>query len=1297
MQPRLRVGYLWLSARILSENCSMAKSARRKRKSPVQEERLPDEVAELIKRERDLDQAAYASVSHRLNNMVFVLIEGRIVYANRQTERILGYVRSDLCSADFDFRRIVAPGSRTAVAENLSRQIEGEDVGPYVCNFLTSDGSERETVVSTELIPIEGKSAILGVVTDLEPYHRLESDLEHHRCLAEQYFDIAPVIMLVLDADCKVRLINRKGADILGYHVGEIVGKDWCENFIPVDFRSEVKAAFSEIIKEKGEDRGEYENDVLTKDHSRKTIEWRNSVVRDAEGKITGVLSSGLDVSGERSVIRALIESEKVHRDFIDHVPIGIFRSTPAGRIVMANSAFVRMLGYDSFDEVSQLNVNKDLYDPDTPRRNFQHAVEADGKIQGYQSKLRRKDGSTLYCREYARAVRDSEGKTVYYEGTIEDISDRINAERDLDYRIEMEKLIARISTRFVNLAPDEVDAGITNALKSVATFISADRAYVCLFSEDGSAIEWTHFWYPAGEGQDTAENKIISTEYFEWIASQILGKQIVRIPRVESLPEEAENEKAELESEDIQSAIMVPLVCGASVLGFAGFEYIWEPRSWTDDEKGFLKLISEILSSGMERRRVEEELLYRLQLEELVASISARFVSVSVDSVDDEILKSLSTVGEFLGIDRCGIYDVREQERAVLMQEWHSSTFSDMSECPQEIHYAEMPYVWQPLLNGETILVSDISKLPAEAEKERRYMEAAGIRSMLCIPFVWGKTGTGFLAFVTHDEACQWQENTISLLKMVAEIFGSALDYKAASAALEKERRLMRSMMNTIPDFIFFKDLEGRFLRTNKAHAANFGMTPADMIGKTDFDLFPKEYAEEGQKDEQKVMETGQPIISKREEIVLPDGKNVWVSTTKVPLRETSGELVGTFGISRDITHHVMAEQERLKMEARMQQTQKLESLGVLSGGIAHDFNNLLMGILGNTGLALMEMNDESPAWNHVKEVETIALRAADLTNQMLAYSGKSKFVVKPVNLSNLVSEMAHLLEVTISDRIELAYSFDEDIGAVEGDASQIRQVVMNLITNASDAIGGKEGRITVETGEQHCDESYLKSCYVAEKLPPGKYAYVLVSDTGSGMDKKTLSKVFDPFFTTKVSGRGLGLAAALGIVRGHKGALRVYTEPNKGTEFKVLFPVSGKKVEEDDTHRKGISRWKADGTILIVDDDEIVRTVSEQILQKFGFSVITATDCESGVRELANNHRLRAVLLDVTLPGKKAGGALVEMRKVDKNVPIILMSGYNEQRATEGLDSDEYSGFIQKPFNAESLAGKLREVIER
>jgi len=278
----------------------------------------------------------------------------------------------------------------------------------------------------------------------------------------------------------------------------------------------------------------------------------------------------------------------------------------------------------------------------------------------------------------------------------------------------------------------------------------------------------------------------------------------------------------------------------------------------------------------------------------------------------------------------------------------------------------------------------------------------------------------------------------------------------------------------------------------------------------------------------------------------------------------------------------------ERRNFEKQMQHAQKLESLGVLAGGIAHDFNNILMAILGNINIALMDLSPVNPVYSNIRAVETAAKRAADLAKQMLAYSGKGKFLVETVNLNEAIDEMTHILEVSISKKVEIHYHYEDDLPLIEADATQITQIIMNLVTNASDAIGSSEGTISITTGTIECDDSYLASTYINETVEPGRYVYLEVSDTGCGMDTDTLKKLFDPFFSTKFTGRGLGLSAVLGIIRGHRGTIKVYSEPDNGTSIKVLFPVCdindrpgrGKLVDEQNT-------WTGSGTILLVDDE--------------------------------------------------------------------------------------------------------------
>ena len=384
------------------------------------------------------------------------------------------------------------------------------------------------------------------------------------------------------------------------------------------------------------------------------------------------------------------------------------------------------------------------------------------------------------------------------------------------------------------------------------------------------------------------------------------------------------------------------------------------------------------------------------------------------------------------------------------------------------------------------------------------------------------------------------------------------------------------------------------------------------------------------------------------------------------------------------------------MDLERQIQHAQKLESLGVLAGGIAHDFNNLLMGVLGYADLALMDLAPEAPAREYLEGIETSARRAAELAKQMLAYSGKGRFIVRPLDLSALVQEMTHLLEVSISKKSVLKYHFAEGIPSFEGDATQVRQVVMNLITNASDAIGDRSGLIGVRTGAQYCDRDYLCETYLDDDLVPGLYVYLEVSDTGCGMTREQEEKIFDPFFTTKFTGRGLGLAAVLGIVRGHSGAIKVYSEPGKGTTFKVLFPIADEAAECVDPEAEVRGEWQGAGTVLLVDDEDTVRALGRKMLERMGFSVLAAADGLEGV-EVFREHcdDIRFVLLDMTMPHMGGEEAFREMHRIRDDVPVILSSGYNEQDAVSHFAGKGLAGFIQKPYGSVDLKAALRQVL--
>jgi len=431
---------------------------------------------------------------------------------------------------------------------------------------------------------------------------------------------------------------------------------------------------------------------------------------------------------------------------------------------------------------------------------------------------------------------------------------------------------------------------------------------------------------------------------------------------------------------------------------------------------------------------------------------------------------------------------------------------------------------------------------------------------------------------------------------------------------------------------------------------------------------------------------------------IVRPNGEIRWIDDRTYIRRDEKGEITHFQGIVMDITERKRAEEEHLQLEARVQHAQKLESLGVLAGGIAHDFNNLLVGVLGNADMALSQMAPGAIGRSSVEQIEVAAKRAAELTMQMLAYSGRGRFFTEAINLSSVVEETTHLLNISISKKVVLRYELDDDLPAIEGDPVQVRQIIMNLVINASEAIGDESGVISVDTGVMECGRDYLAETYVADQLPEGAYVYVEVSDTGCGMDEETKAKIFDPFFTTKFTGRGLGLAAAVGIVRAHHGAIKVHSEPGRGTSFKILFPRSNRVVSKEEPDVVAVEEQVAGGTILVADDEEIVRKLATQMLEHSGFRVMTAIDGREAV-EMFGKHidEIQVVVLDMTMPHMGGTEVFREIRRLKSNVNVILSSGYSKDEVTSRFADEDLSGFIQKPYKMADLVSRVREAISK
>jgi two-component system cell cycle sensor histidine kinase/response regulator CckA len=382
---------------------------------------------------------------------------------------------------------------------------------------------------------------------------------------------------------------------------------------------------------------------------------------------------------------------------------------------------------------------------------------------------------------------------------------------------------------------------------------------------------------------------------------------------------------------------------------------------------------------------------------------------------------------------------------------------------------------------------------------------------------------------------------------------------------------------------------------------------------------------------------------------------------------------------------------------EQQMLQSQKLESLGVLAGGIAHDFNNLLTGILGNADLARTEMSPLAPGRANLEAIESAARRAADLCRQLLAYSGRGRFLVEPLSLRDLVEKMGHLLKMS-AGRAVVELHLAASVPAIEGDAAQLRQVVMSLVVNACEAIGERNGKVSITVGAAPCDAEYLKGCVATDPLPEGEYVYLEVQDNGEGIPPAAMSRIFDPFFSTRFAGRGLGLPAVLGIVRGHRGGLRVGSEAGEGTTFRLLFPASKQTPSKPAAARGPTGSGRASGTILLADDEETIRNLGRRMLRAAGYEVITAADGREAIEKFTvYRDTVDLVILDLTMPHFDGEGCFCELRKLKAGVRVLLSSGYSEQETVTRFEGQGLAGFVQKPYTTGELLAKIREALQK
>ncbi|MBA3849322.1 MAG: hypothetical protein C0502_04925 [Opitutus sp.] len=534
----------------------------------------------------------------------------------------------------------------------------------------------------------------------------------------------------------------------------------------------------------------------------------------------------------------------------------------------------------------------------------------------------------------------------------------------------------------------------------------------------------------------------------------------------------------------------------------------------------------------------------------------------------------------------------------------------------------------------------------------------------------------------------------TAELERTKRELENDIARRRAAELALQNSETRLNAILDNSPLVIFVKDLQGRYLLSNPQHTRNL-MRPRDQIvGRTDAELFPPETAALFAANDRKVIAGGGP--EEFEETALMDGRLMTGIVQKFLLRDADGRPYAICGISTDITERKRAEQERRDLERRLQDKQRLESLGVLAGGVAHDFNNILTAVLGHASLAQLQLPADAPLRSPLAQIEHAARRAADLCSQLLAYAGRGRLTPSRLDLSALVRDIVSLLEISIGKDKHLALDLAPALPPVLADPTKIRQIVMNLVINAAEAIGDRAGEIAIRTATVRATAAELRRGVQQPELPDGNYVSLEIRDNGAGIPAEVMARIFEPFFTTKFSGRGLGLSAVLGIVRSHHGALFVESEPGRGTSFRLLLPAAAGPVDGSPAGRPAAADHAAlprlRGTVLLVDDESAVRELGTLALRHLGLEVIQARD---GIEALSLWRERRAeiglILLDLTMPRLSGEETLRRLRTEGATQKVILLSGYSANESTERCLQLGAAAFLQKPYELAQISRTL------
>lgn len=1088
-------------------------------------------------------------------------------------------------------------------------------------------------------------------------YYRLRKALfrseQRYQSVIDDVLEVSQVALMIVDADHRIAWMNRAMERFFSLQRQQVVGKP-IKDFIETEFMHVFENAqeFQKTLLAAYENNAypeHFECRILeTEDRKSRWIEhWSQPIVSGLYAG--GRIEQYVDISTRKRAedeLRTSRERLRLVADFTFDMETWL---GPDGELLYISPSCRRITGYSSqefLDDPALLVNIAHAEDRALLEKHYQD-IAGEKECASLEFRITTKDKRVLWMQHICQPVYGADGQPMGRRASLRDITARREAEDQLRKREAILEAIGFAARHF--LRGEHWQDSIETVLDRLGT--ASGASYVTLFEnrqrESGEYVMQPRFTWAAPHMRGTVSiPQLRGLPYQEaglarWESVLAGGECIVGNTR-EFPPEE----RRLLFQQEITSILAIPLFAGRQWWGFVAFEESVAERSWARSEVDALRAAADTIGAAIQREQTEEALrsqeAFLRQIQEVTLD------AVEVIDPDGVIIWRNTLAGELYGNaigSKC--YENRDRTsrcpdcaHVAILQDGVPRDY----ECKVVDKRGRTRTMWvraTPMHDekGHIIAVVETSR----DVSERKRMEEALRESQKRLDLALAGSGLGL-----------WDSDLRANRVYRDERWGLLLGY--SNATVQEHSYDLHWLIH--PD-----DLP----RVHEAWNAHLqGRTPFCEV----------------------------QVRMKRQ-----SGAWRWMLIRgQVVERDEDGTPLRAAGTIRDISELVNAEREQSRVSERMRQTHKIESLGMLAGGVAHDFNNLLMGIMGNAHLALSETLPGSPVRQHLDEIEDIARRASLLANQMLAYVGQSQFAVQSLDASEMIHDMAPLLTACVPRRIHIRYDLRNDIPPVTADDRLLRQMLIALVDNAREAMGARSGQIRIRTDSIEADSTYLANTYVDDALEPGEYVCIEVGDDGAGIPEDILPKIFDPFFTTKSTARGLGLAAVLGIARGHNGAIRVESRMGVGSKFTVLLPVSYAKPSTVTPPQEPADEWRGKGMILLVDDEEAVLRVGEGLLKRLGFGVLKARDGMEAL-EVFERHSdvIVCVILDVSMPRMSGDEALEKLRARKPDLPIILSSGYTERDVAQRIAQEKLTVFLHKPYTGNELRETLRQTLAK